>query len=176
VVRHYHRGGAVMSVLADRYLRIGQPRVLRELQVNVDARARGIPTPEFKAGAWYGHGIFRRCDIATAYIPHARDLAAILFENAGAQNHGVAQAAQLLRLVIERGLVHRDLNLKNILVAPSGGYVIDLDRCAVVERLSPTAARAMRDRFFRSLAKWETKTGIAVAAGIKQTFAEAFRV
>lgn len=175
VVRHYHRGGAVMRILGDRYVRIGEPRVWHELQVSQVARARGIPTPEFKAGAWYAHGIFRRSDIATAYIPESYDLAAILFAKGVAHNLGIVQVVQLIRLLIKRGLLHRDLNLKNILVAPSGAYVLDLDRCALVDRISAAQASGMRDRFFRSLGKWERKTGIAVAAGIKQTLDEAFR-
>lgn len=176
VVRHYRRGGSVMKALDDRYVRVGPARVLRELQVSEAARDRGIPTPEFMAGAWYNTGLFRRCDIATSYIPRASDLAQVIFEQTSARGDAIARAAQLIRIIIKHGLLHRDLNLKNILLARSGGYIIDLDRCELVDRLTPAQVRAMRHRFFRSLAKWEKNTGVVVARSIKTTLSDAFRV
>jgi tRNA A-37 threonylcarbamoyl transferase component Bud32 len=176
VVRHYRRGGSVMKALDDRYLRTGSARVLHELQVTEAARERGIPTPEFMAGAWYDHGIFRRCDIATAYIPRSSDLAQIIFEQATARGDAILRAAQLIRIIIRLGLLHRDLNLKNLLLARSGAYIVDLDRCTLVDRLTPKQINAMRKRFFRSLAKWEKQTGVVVADSIKRTLAEAFSV
>jgi hypothetical protein len=176
VVRHYRRGGSVMRALDDRYLRVGSARVFQELQITVAARERGIPTPEFVAGAWYDHGIFRRCDIATAYIPRSSDLAQIIFEQATARGDAVLRAAQLIRIIIRLGLLHRDLNLKNILLARSGAYIVDLDRCTLVDGLTPPQIRGMRNRFFRSLAKWEKQTGVVVADSIKRTLSEAFSV
>jgi serine/threonine protein kinase len=176
VVRHYRRGGSVMKVLEDRYLRIGSARVLHELQVSEAARERGIPTPQFMAGAWYDHGIFRRCDIATSYIPRSSDLAQIIFEQATARGDAVLRSAQLIRIIIKLGLLHRDLNLKNILIARSGAYIVDLDRCTLVDRLTPEQVHGMRKRFLRSLAKWEKHTGVVVADSIKRTLSEAFSV
>ena len=88
----------------------------------------------------------------------------------------ILRAAQLIRIIIRLGLLHRDLNLKNILLARSGAYIVDLDRCTLVDQLTPAQVRAMRKRFLRSLAKWEKLTGVVVADSIKRTLAEAFGV
>ena len=174
VVRHYQRGGSVMTVLGDRYARFAPPRVLNELRTSEAARARGIATPEIKAGVWYNELWFRRVDVASIYIPASHDLAAVLFENV-AMPDAIASTQELLRSVVRGGLLHRDLNLKNILLAPGRAYVLDLDRCAVVGGLSEAQIARMRERFFRSLAKWERRTGKAISKDTVAQLREAFR-
>lgn len=161
-----------MTMLGDRYARIGAPRVLKELRASEAARSRGIATPAIKAGAWYDEVIFRRADVATSYIPDSADLAAVLFGE-HANGSGVEAAFVLIRNIISGGLVHRDLNLKNILIADRA-YVLDLDRCEVVERLTKAQTFAMHDRFFRSLKKWEAKTHKKVPSTVITAFHEAF--
>ncbi len=170
VIRHYQRGGAVMKLLGDRYL--GGNRALRELRVSEQARARGVFTPAVQAAAWYERGVFRRFDLATSFISDARDLASALFEaNAARAAH---LAATLLRQMLAAGLVHRDLNLKNVLVAREHAYVLDLDRATMVERVSDAQRAAMRARFTRSLDKWEVRKGIAIAPEDRRTLQQAF--
>lgn len=173
LVRHYRRGGSVMSALNDRYMRVGAPRVVSELMVSEAARARGIATPQVKAGAWYDAGIFRRSDIATEYIADSHDLARAIFEK---HNRGgsIGAVVTLIRSMIQNGLVHRDLNLKNILIAGPRAYVIDLDRCAIVDRITTAQAEGMRQRFFRSLAKWERKSGASLPPSSKALLRGAF--
>ena len=173
MVRHYQRGGSVMTVLGDRYARLGSPRFLKELRASEAARSRGIATPAIQAGAWYDGWIFRRCDVATAYIPDSADLAAVLFGEGGAYESGVKETLDLIRSVVSGGLLHRDLNLKNILIADRA-YVLDLDRCEVVDRLTRSQTHAMHDRFFRSLRKWESKTGRKIPSAVVTAFHEAF--
>ena len=176
VVRHYRRGGSVMKVLDDRYARFGSPRVMTELRASEAARARGIATPQIKAGAWYDAGIFRRSDMASAYIPESHDLAAILFSNAGDPAAAVAATVTLLRSLVRGGLLHRDLNLKNILVATGRAYVLDLDRCAVLDKLSELQISSMRSRFFRSLEKWERLSRKTVDGSTKRELRSGFDV
>jgi tRNA A-37 threonylcarbamoyl transferase component Bud32 len=164
-----------MSVLDDRYLRAAPNRVVRELRASEAARARGIATPVVKCGAWYTHGFFRRFDIATLYIPESRDLSDVIFDAAFAPA-AVARAATLIRDMLRAGLIHQDLNLKNILVTKDRAFVLDLDRCYVVERVSAAQAEAMRARLFRSLAKWQRRTGKVVAPDLAASLTEAFRV
>lgn len=175
VVRHYHRGGAVARLLNDRYARFGPNRALRELQVSESARARGVATPPVKCVAWYHRGIFRRSDIATRYIPATRDLADALFGD-GPENPERATRAtvRLIRDIVRAGLVHSDLNLKNILIAPDRAYVVDLDKCTVEEGVSAAHSKSMRERFLRSLTKWEGATGKKVAPALRSQLAEAF--
>jgi 3-deoxy-D-manno-octulosonic acid kinase len=175
VVRHFRRGGSVMSVLGDRYVRSGRNRVLDELSASETMRARGVATPRVKCGAWYDDGVFRRYDIATHFIPSARDLADVLFDDAG-RTLVVEHTVVLLRDIVHHGLLHHDLNLKNILVAGDGAYVLDLDRAEVFDRLTQMQASAMRTRFMRSLTKWEQKLGRSVPPSVRTSLGEAFVV
>ncbi len=177
LVRHYQRGGAVARFLGDRYLRLGGMRAARELNVSAAARARGIATPAVIAAIAYPSGIFMRFDIATEFIAHAHDLAAVLFHDASTDARGaIAAAARLIHETVSRGMVHPDLNLKNILIAKSGAFVIDLDRCRLVARARPQDAAAMQRRFNRSFDKWQRRTGKTIAASVRAQLAEAFHV
>jgi RIO-like serine/threonine protein kinase len=80
------------------------------------------------------------------------------------------RAATLIRSFIARGLIHADLNLKNIVVAAADAWIIDLDRCELVDHVSVQQAQVMRRRFLRSLSKWR------VAPGLSQVLSEAFSV
>ena len=154
VVRHYHRGGAIASLLGDRYLRVGRPRPFRELRVGWAVEARGVPTPVHIGAAVYRSGIWYRGDLVTRYVADSRDLAAVLFpgrslgsgplaesrariaggSGAGASSAGASReadprtamtaAGRLFRRIHEGGVDHPDLNLKNVLIRGTG---TDLD-------------------------------------------------
>ena len=117
-VRHYHRGGAIASLLDDRYLRLGTPRPVREFGVGRALEGMGVPTPRHVGGAVYGSGPWYRGDLVTEYVAGSRDLASVLFETSPFDPAQAMRAAgSVVRLLHERGGVHRDLNLKNILIA-----------------------------------------------------------
>ena len=171
-IRHYRRGGAIAPILGDRYLRAAN-RAEHELRVSESARARGIPTPRVFAAIEYPAGIFARYDIAMEFIPDSYDLADALFNQQG--NAGdVARAAALIRNVVARGMVHADLNLKNILLTSSDAWIIDLDRCSMTPGRNPGAAHLMRRRFIRSLKKWEALKGREVARAVTAELDAAF--
>lgn len=165
----------IAHVLGDRYA-AGGNRALEELKVSVVARARGIPTPEVVAAIRYPSRMFTRFDIAVGFIPHSRDLAQLLFEERVVAAEEIAKAASLITTVIRAGLLHADLNLKNILIAPDRAYVLDLDRCKVVEEATAHDADVMRRRFARSMEKWESKTGRVVSEEHHRTLEAAFHV
>ena len=173
-VSHYQRGGAVARVLEDRYARFAQNRALRELRVSESVRARGVATPPVKCAAWYVHGGFRRFDIVTTYIADSRDLATELFASEADPRHALRLSVKLIRDMLRAGLVHKDLNLKNVLIAPDRAYILDLDRCKVEEGVAAGAAQAMRERLLRSLEKWERLNNRAAPPGAKQQLSEAF--
>lgn len=175
LVRHYHRGGAIAQLLNDRYARTGN-RALDELKVSAVARARGIPTPEVVAAICYPGRWFARFDIAVNFIDHSRDLAQLLFEERLVAAEEIAKAASLITTMVRGGLLHADLNLKNILLAPDRAYVLDLDRCRIVEDPTPHDANVMRRRFARSMEKWESKTGRIVSEAHHRTLEAAFHV
>lgn len=207
VVRHYRRGGTVASILGDRYLRVGTPRPVRELQVGWALEEAGVPTPRHIGCAVYASGPWYRGDLVTELVPHSRDLATILFDpepGAGpgapfstGQAEGRARpwrvepesamgaAGSLVRTLHEAGVVHRDLNLKNILIAadPAGAdsspgavraLVLDLDRATVRSPVGERARRRMIDRFWRSARKWEERTGDVLGAGVREAFEAAY--
>ena len=174
VVRHYRRGGAVANALGDRYFRLGHNRVLREILISEAARSRSVPTPRVLCGVWYDHGVFQRFDIATEYVPDSRDLSVVLFGDAAPSELALTRVAQLIRTMLAAGFVHRDLNVKNILIGNDRAYVLDLDRCAIMKRVNAAAAGAMRERFFRSVNKWEAATGRRVHDVARNKLSEAF--
>ncbi|MBI4539825.1 MAG: hypothetical protein HY704_10000 [Gemmatimonadetes bacterium] len=167
VIRHYRRGGAVARLLADRYLRVGTLRPLREISASVELRRRWIPTPAVVAVVLYPAGPFYRADIATVRVPCARDLAEVLFvEPSGPREERLLAcraAGDLLRRLAECGVLHGDLNAKNILLEwtawPPRVHLVDLDRCRFVERVSPWQRERMLRRLRRSLRKWEASSG-----------------
>lgn len=182
VVRHYRRGGAMARLLDDRYLRLGTPRPLRELRASRALRARDIATPEVLAAAVYPAGAFYRADLATREVPDSRDLAEAAFgpdplaplERAAAWR----AAGRLVRELHDAGVIHPDLNLKNILlewtIRPPRPHVLDLDRCRVVDRLPGWRRRRMLRRLARSRAKWEDATGRTVPGAERAAFEEGY--
>jgi 3-deoxy-D-manno-octulosonic acid kinase len=172
VVRHYVRGGAVADVLGDRYLRLGPPRPLRELWVSVWARSRGIPTPEVMAVGMRKSGIIYRADIATLCIPDSATLADITFgdtrESATTRIAAWQAAGTLVRDAADAGVLHADLNLRNVLIARRASgprpYLLDLDRCRIVGRASRSELMRMVARLHRSASRFSESSGTDVSA------------
>jgi tRNA A-37 threonylcarbamoyl transferase component Bud32 len=194
VVRHYHRGGALGPLLGDRYLRVGTPRPVREFALARALEARGVPTPRAVAAAVYPAGAFYRGDLVTERVQGAVDLAAVLF-GAGSlparnatparpvdgvdvpASEAMAVAGTLIRQLHESGLVHPDLNLKNVLIEgrdPPRALVLDLDRGRLVGSVSRRARRRMLNRFWRSVAKWEDLTGRSLGPAMRAAFQAAY--
>ena len=165
-VRHYFRGGLVAHWLRDRYLAVGKPRPFLEAEASTTARSRGIPTPAVVAGAVYLSGGFYRADLVTEHIPESSDLADVLFgENRLAlpSEEALTAAGRLVRILERAGVMHPDLNAKNIVlhVAPEGpcAHLVDLDRCCARAAGIPAPAFPMRRRLERSIRKFEAKVG-----------------
>ena len=168
-VRHYQRGGALASLLEDRYLAVGDPRPLQEAMSAAILRARGVPTPAVVAGAVYREGLFYRADLVTELVPDAVDLAGALFGESESRDRkedgrlAMQVAGRLLARLGATGVHHADLNAKNILLRTSSealhAYVLDLDRCRLVTPGLTVGHGAMRRRLERSLRKLEIQTG-----------------
>ena len=172
VIRRYRRGGWMAPLLGDRYLRRGPGRPLVETRASEAARARGIATPRVVAGVVYPSGAFYRADLVTEWVPDAQDLASLLFPADGGSAAGapydpralLAGAGMLAVRLARAGIRHRDLNAKNVLVAPPGAepdarfLVLDLDR-ATVHAPGSLDVRPMGARLERSLRKFERGMG-----------------
>lgn len=166
LVRHYRRGGAVASLLGDRYLRLGTPRPFRELAASEEARARGVETPRVMAATVYPAGAFYRGDLVTEFVEGARDLAEILFsddEEPSRRRRAAAAAGALVGDLAEAGVHHRDLNAKNVLLVGEGevlrALVLDLDRCRLAAAGTAAPRGSMLERLLRSLRSLEADTG-----------------
>ncbi len=183
VVRHARRGGAIAPLLGDHYLSVGVPRPIRELRVSWAARNAGIATPEVVAAAVYPvRPRLYRGDVVTRLVTGAADLARIVFgrssldadeEPTGEDRIDIdpalaARAAgAAIRAAIERGLVHPDLNLKNVLIRKGAdgleAWILDLDGCRLAPPVPERRRLAMLERFERSWHKWQRRAGPAGA-------------
>jgi len=170
VIRRYHRGGWIASLLGERYLRQGTPRPVLETRASQAARGRGVPTPRIVAGVVYPAGLFYRADLVSEYVPDSLDLAELLFgsDDGDPDATDTALRAACLegagRLAVRlaaAGVRHRDLNAKNVLVQLGDGaprmLALDLDR-ATVHRRGSVDAGNMGARLERSLRKFERRT------------------
>lgn len=185
VVRHYHRGGG-MAFLGDRYLRLGEPRPSHEFRLGLRLEALGVPVVRHVGAATYPAGPWYRGDLVTELVPESQDLAAVVFGD-GDEDEAVAAmvaAGELVRTLHERGVIHRDLNIKNVLIAPDDraparvgvrALILDLDRASVGKGVEARARRRMLERFWRSVRKWEARSGRSLSSGVRQGFEEGYR-
>jgi len=127
VLRHYRRGGLPGRWIADRYvwLGAGRTRPVRELRVLAELAAAGAPVPRPVAARVLRAGMFYRGDLITERVEDARTLADAARELPVSRWQDIGRA---LRRFHEAGGHHADLNARNVLLAPSGVFVIDLDR------------------------------------------------
>lgn len=163
VVRHAWHGGLFAPLTRDRFRRPSRaPLEVARSQALVRI---GIPTTTILGFARYDAGVgFCRVDVVSRFVPDAHDLGAV----ASGTVPGITLAEALdstrvlLRQLAAAGVVHPDLNVKNVLVTRDGrgvltARVIDVD----VVRFEPKhgTADVMRsnvNRLIRSLRKWRT--------------------
>lgn len=153
VLRHYHRGGLIAKLSADRYLWQGAARTrsFAEFRLLGRLRALGLPVPVPVASRYCRQGLQYSADLITVRIADARTLAECLAH--GDLDVALAEAVGALVARFHRaGVWHADLNAHNVLLAPEGLYLIDFDR----GELRTPAARwreANLQRLRRSLLK-----------------------
>lgn len=175
VVRHGWRGGALRRVRRDLFF--PPTRAPVELATSARLRAAGVATPEVIAYAVYpAAGGLRRVDVATRLVPNGRDLALVLaaaLAAGTAADAWVRPTAELLVALARAGARHPDLNLKNVLLAPTAAHmpdgdaphdtvrawVLDVDVARVLAAAVATAAAAATlaanlERLTRSVHKW----------------------
>jgi 3-deoxy-D-manno-octulosonic acid kinase len=172
VIRHNRRGGLLAPVTGDRFL--PPTRAPRELAVALRLTQAHVPTPEVLAYAVYRAGLFlRRSDVVTREVRHGRDLAMVLGSTDGDERRAALDAAaELIARLSAAGARHHDLNVKNILLAPSedrtGGFtalVLDVDRVEFRRAGDSRTAELNLARFARSARKWRDLHGARVDEG-----------
>lgn len=127
-VRRASRGGLMGALLGGLYVGSGRP--LRELRAAESARAGGVNVPEPLAiVASRSFGPFHRLTVVSREIEGAEDLLSLVGRLSSARKRDLlTRVADAMRRLHEAGVYHADLTLKNILVAESGVYIIDLDK------------------------------------------------
>jgi 3-deoxy-D-manno-octulosonic acid kinase len=153
VIRHAWHGGLLAPLTRDRFRR--PTRAPREYQLSGALRRAGVPTTAIVGFACYPAGPgFARVDVVSRYLPDAVDLAAVLAGHAPDMDIGLAleATAELLATLARHGIVHPDLNGKNILLRPIAGgsgdaLVIDVDA------MSWDPSRPMRLTMARNVAR-----------------------
>ncbi len=130
VLRHYHRGGLIARMSADRYLWSGasRTRAFREFHLLTHIAELGLPAPRPVAARYVRDGLRYRADMLTRRIESARTLAEQLAGDA--LDTKVAQeVGRTIARFHSASVWHADLNAHNILVDATGSvWLIDFDR------------------------------------------------
>jgi hypothetical protein len=164
VVRHNRHGGLLAPLTRDLFL--PPTRAPHELAVALRLRELDVPTPDvLMYGISPAPFSFRRADVVTREIERSRDLAAFMQREMGDDARASAWAATraLVRSMNDAGVRHHDLNVKNVLLAPSEdgltAYLLDVDRVTFGARGSVDVTRGNAARLLRSARKWRDERG-----------------
>ena len=168
VVRRSRHGGLFAPVTGDRFL--APTRAPRELRNAVRLAEHGVRTPEIVAYATYPAGpLLRRSDVATREVMRGRDLAVALLNPPadGAKRALLGAVAELVAALGRCGARHPDLNLKNVLLAPSdtgriAAWVLDVDRVVFGRPGDAAVTRANVALLTSSARKWRELYGAAI--------------
>ncbi len=161
VVRHSTHGGLLARVTRDLFR---NPRAQDELRISWTLRHVGIPTPRVLGYAMYPAlgGQFYRADVVTREIAESADLDRVLTtdDHAFDRTTSIDATITLLRRLARTTAYHPDLNMKNVLLAPSGSgepvaYALDVDTLRFAEK---NAERMNVDRLMRSARKQFAKS------------------
>lgn len=155
VVRPCRRGGALGSLLRDRYT--GPQRVRSELEALCALRREGVPVVTPVAAVARRHGAFWRLRLCTERVADALPLPAFVAAHPELRRHTAEAVGTLLKLAFAAGLRHPDLHLDNVLCAARGDRVravlVDLDRARVKAPLAAADVDAMLVRMARYSAR-----------------------
>ncbi len=160
VLRHYYHGGIFRKLTGDLFFRAG--RFLNELALLESARRGGAAVP--RATGLLIEPVFPllcRADLVTVYLPESLDLLSC-YRKALAGGRVpppetipaiIAAAGRQTALLHRAGIIHGDLQVKNILVRPDCRppevMIIDLDRA----RRGRTGREQNLRRLYRSFLK-----------------------
>lgn len=159
VVRPYKRGGALGSLLRDRYT--GPSRARRELDVLAALRAEGVPVVQPVAAVARRHHAFWRLRLCTELLPEALPLPAFLAAQPALRRFTAEAVGIVVKLAFAAGLHHPDLHLDNVLCAGRGDRVravlVDLDRARLQKPVAVDDQEAMLARMQRYVVRHRSK-------------------
>lgn len=175
VVRPYRRGGALGSLLKDRYT--GPSRAKHELEVLARLRAEGVPVVVPVAAVAQKHHAFWRLRLCTELLADALPLPAFLAAHPELRRYTAEAVGIVVRLAFAAGLRHADLHLDNVLCAVRGDRVravlVDLDRATLKKPLQAADTEAMLARMLRYTARHRSKLAAVPSRGESMRFLRA---
>ena len=164
VVRHNRHGGLLAPVTRDLFL--PPTRAPHEFHTAMRLAELGVPTPPVLMYGIEPVGVvFRRADVVTREIEHARDLSQYMTRAVpGAEREAAWEATRVLLGVMHAaGVRHHDLNVKNVLLAATVdglvAYLLDVDRVAFGRAGDERLHAANVARLLRSARKWRDERG-----------------
>ena len=164
VVRHNRHGGLLASLTRDFFLT--PTRAPYELAVSLRLAKLGVRTPDvLMYGVHQVAPLIRRSDVVTREITDGRDLSTYMMPAVPDSERAAAWAAarELVLSLNAAGARHQDLNVKNILIAPSASgleaWVLDVDRVDFGEAESAAVREGNAARLLRSARKWRDVHG-----------------
>ena len=154
VLRQYLRGGWAAKASRDQYVfsGFGNSRPMMEFAILEQLCEAGLPAPRPIAAMCAREGALYRGWILMRMIPEAQPLADLV----GARRDDAElwrEVGACIRRFHDHGLVHADLNARNILVGPANDvHLIDFDRARIRKGDSRAFASNLK-RLKRSLNK-----------------------
>jgi serine/threonine protein kinase len=188
VAKQCMRGGLLRFINKDIFW--GGKRPFREMIANAHILKKGIKTTEMLAAAHYKvFGPLYRTYLFSLEIPECIDLTTFLnglaqkpprqrFEEKAFLFEAVAQAFVTMH---RGGIYHRDLHLKNILIRKDHGegtptiFIIDFDKAACKDFLTPKEKLKNLLRFNRSIEKYKLQGGGVTRGDQCRLFKEYFK-
>ena len=155
VVRRRLHGGLLAKVTRDLFA--GARRPVREIEASERIRLGGVATPEILAVYLRRPfpGLYRSC-ILSRLVPQSENLRQWIGgagRDPACWGPMLARVARALCSLHDEGCFHRDLNLGNLLVAPAGIWILDLDGAVMRDALAIRERGANLLRLYRSLCK-----------------------
>ena len=159
VLKHYYRGGAVASILKDRYLgfSIIRSRAFREFRLLKKMNGLGLPVP-IAVAAHVDKGVLSyRADLITEELKQAETLSDVL-SNSVLGDENWQKIGRCIKRFHQHDIYHADLNARNILLVKSLDiYLIDFDNSYI--RVGSNAWKMTNlSRLKRSLLKFKNNT------------------
>jgi 3-deoxy-D-manno-octulosonic acid kinase len=156
VLRKYLRGGMVAKLVRSRYLFFGyqNSRPFSEFRVLARCAELGLPSPRPVAA------ICERHFLSTSGAIMTREIENIQRVEQAAETMGESEwraVGEAVRQFHDHGLVHADLNVRNILLQDSGKvFLVDFDR-AYFRPGADSAFRSNLKRLHRSIVKSDSE-------------------
>jgi 3-deoxy-D-manno-octulosonic acid kinase len=154
VLRQYLRGGVPARFNRDRYLFTGwaRSRPVAEFRILVRLFEAGLPVPEPLAALTEKRGLFYTGSLLTRRIMDTLPLADLMSSRSGEPLFW-RRIGACVRHFHDRGVIHADLNARNILVDSNDrAYLIDFDRARFSDGQTTAYARNLQ-RLHRSFKK-----------------------